>query len=139
MTMTTATKTARNATQGMNWIRPVKRLAIYLRDGLACGWCGATVEDGVKLTLDHLKPNSKGGTNDATNLVTCCHRCNSSRGNRGQVAFAKTVAAYLNHGAKADKILAHVQRTTRRVLDIQAAKDLMERRGSFVAAVKGGR
>ncbi|KKK72946.1 hypothetical protein LCGC14_2898780, partial [marine sediment metagenome] len=35
--------------QGMNWIRPEKRLAIYLRDGLACCYCGATVEDGTKL------------------------------------------------------------------------------------------
>lgn len=26
--------------QGMNWIRQDKRLAIYLRDGLACVWCG---------------------------------------------------------------------------------------------------
>lgn len=34
-------------TQGMNWIRKDKRLAIYMRDGMACVYCG--------LTLDHLK------------------------------------------------------------------------------------
>jgi len=39
-------------TQGMNWIRKEKRLAIYLRDGLACGYCGQSIEDGAKLTLD---------------------------------------------------------------------------------------
>src|SRR5438128_11454104 len=34
--------------QGMNWIRPEKRLALYLRDGLACCYCGEAVEDGAK-------------------------------------------------------------------------------------------
>jgi 5-methylcytosine-specific restriction endonuclease McrA len=140
MTMTTTTtKTARNPTQGMNWIRPVKRLAIYLRDGLACCWCGATLEDGVILTLDHLKPNIKGGTNDADNLVTCCHRCNSSRGKRGMTAFAKAVASYLNHGVKPETILTHIQRQRRRVLDMAAAHDLMKRRGNFSKALKAAK
>ena len=46
---------------GMNWIRKEKRLSIYLRDGLACVWCGQAVEDGIKLTLDHLIPHSPRG------------------------------------------------------------------------------
>jgi len=125
-------------TQGMNWIRPVKRLAIYLRDGLACVWCNATIEDGIILTLDHLTAYSKGGSNDATNLVTCCSRCNSSRGTRGITAFAHVVAAYLNHGVKPATILARIALVRRRVLDIQGAKELMERRGGFVKAVRKG-
>lgn len=43
---------------GGKWIRVERRLGIYLRDGLACVWCGASVEqDGVQLSLDHLKCN----------------------------------------------------------------------------------
>lgn len=118
----------------MNWITPKKRLAIYLRDGLACAYCCASIEDGAKLTLDHLKPHSKGGTNEASNLITCCHKCNSSRGNRPYRAFAATVAAYLNHGTTAAQIIAHIGRATRRVLDVQAAAELIARRGGFVAA-----
>ncbi len=57
---------------GMNWIRREKRLALHLRDGLVCVYCGAAGEDGGQLTLDHLRPVSKGGTNDASNLVTAC-------------------------------------------------------------------
>jgi len=125
------------ANQGMNWIRPVKRLAIYLRDGMACCWCGSTVEDGVILTLDHLKPHSKGGSNHETNLVTSCGRCNSSRGNRSVRAFAVAVASYLNHGVKPEAILGHVLTTKTRKLDIASAKALIARRGGFVAAVKG--
>ena len=123
-------------TQGMNWIRPAKRLAIYLRDGLAGVWCGLSIEDGAKLTLDHLKPYSKGGSHESTNLVTCCHRCNSSRGNRGMKAFATVVANYINHGAKAESILAFVNLTRRRKLDVGAAKLIIEQRGSFVAACR---
>jgi len=66
--------------QGSKWIRKDKRLAIYLRDGLACAYCGAAAEQGRPLTLDHLLPCSKGGGNHEGNLVTCCGTCNSRRG-----------------------------------------------------------
>lgn len=121
--------------QGMNWIRPVKRLAIYLRDGLACCYCGATIEDGARLTLDHLRPHKSGGSNEATNLVTCCHRCNSSRGARSWKLFTAKVAGYLNHGTTAAAIMSHIQITRTRTLDVPAASELMERRGGFSATL----
>jgi len=122
--------------QGMNWIAPPKRLALYLRDGLACCYCGATLEDGCRLTLDHLIPHSLGGGNDTTNLVTACLICNSSRGARSVKQFAKKAAAYLNHGITTRQILAHIRATTRRPFDIAAAKDLIARRGGFSAALR---
>jgi hypothetical protein len=122
--------------QGMNWIRPAKRLAIYLRDGLACVWCDATVEDGAILTLDHLTPQSSGGSNHERNLVTSCRRCNSSRGHRSTKSFAIVVAAYLDHGVKAETILTHVKSTIKGKLDIASAKALIARRGGFVAACR---
>jgi hypothetical protein len=125
--------------QGMNWLRPEKRLAIYLRDGLACAWCGSAVESGVTLTLDHLRVHSKGGGNHATNLVTACKRCNSSRGTRTVKAFARAVAGYLNHGVKASEILSHVTETALRPLDVNEAKRLIALRGSFSEALKGAR
>jgi len=79
---------------------------------------------------------SHGGDNQASNLVTCCHRCNSSRGTRPVRTFIRTVAAYLNHGVTADSILRHVENTRRRVLDIPAAKKLMNQRGGFTAAMR---
>ena len=96
--------------QGMNWITQVRRLAIYLRDGAACVYCGEGLEHGATLSLDHVKPHSKGGTNHETNLVTCCKRCNDSRGNRPLTTFAKGVAAYRNHGLTADVILRDVKK-----------------------------
>jgi len=120
--------------QGRRWIRDEKRLAIYLRDGLACVYCGATVEDGVMLTLDHLQPRSKGGRNDAANLVTCCKKCNSSRQDRPVRRFVRACADYL--GDSADAILRQVENCRRRKIDVEAAKKIMARRG-FRAAIGG--
>ena len=108
---------------GMNWIRPSKRLSLYLRDGLACCYCGNGIEDGAKLTLDHLRPYSSGGTNNPTNLITACCSCNSSRGKRSWKAFASARAARL------------IEQTRYRAFDVPAAKAIIERRGGFTAAL----
>ena len=125
--------------QGMNWVRPTTRLAIYLRDGLACVYCGDGIEQGVMLTLDHVQPHSKGGSDRPTNLVTACKTCNSSRGNRSVAAFARSVAEYRDHDADADAIRAHVHRCTRRVLPRAEARELIARRGSLKRALTDGR
>jgi 5-methylcytosine-specific restriction endonuclease McrA len=111
--------------QGMNWIRQTSRLAIYLRDGCSCKYCGAGVEDGVQLTLDHLTPWSKGGCNSAHNLITCCKACNSARGAREVVDFASPSR------------LAEIKNCTRRNLKdfrIQATQ-LIALRGSAAKAL----
>jgi 5-methylcytosine-specific restriction endonuclease McrA len=48
--------------------------------GLVCFWCR---QDFLfdQLTLDHLRPSSKGGTNNPENLRLTCRKCNASRGN----------------------------------------------------------
>ncbi len=123
---------------GMNWIRQSKRLAIYMRDGLSCAWCGDSVENGARLSLDHLKPASKGGCNHETNLVTCCERCNKSRGNRSVAAFGRAVAEYLNHNVTAEMVIDHVRRTARKSLKpykVEAAM-LVERRGSVAKVLE---
>jgi len=61
---------------GSKWIWPATRKRIYARDGHACVHCGER-ED---LTLDHITPRSRGGSNKPTNLVTACRRCNTARG-----------------------------------------------------------
>ena len=114
--------------QGGKWIRPEKRLAIYLRDGLACLYCGATLEDGAELSLDHVVPHCQGGGNGAGNLVTACRRCNSSRGARSVRAFAEAVADYLGHGVQADEIVRRVRNAQRRAIPLDEAKQVIARR-----------
>lgn len=75
---------------GSHWIRPEKRLAIYVRDGFACAYCGDSLRDAAPadVTLDHLLPRAAGGKNAATNLVTACRACNSSRKDRPWLDYA---------------------------------------------------
>lgn len=133
-----AAGTSGNHGQGMNFVRIEKRIALYIRDGLACCYCGSGIESGATLTLDHLHPRSLSGKadNSATNLVTACQKCNSSRGNRDWRVFAATVAAYLNHGITADDITSHIETTIQRPLDVPAAKAILANRGGFTQAMQ---
>jgi len=122
-----SSKAHRKANQGMNWIRKEKRLAIYLRDGLACVYCGEGVEDGATLTLDHCKPRICGGSNAPDNLVTACHRCNSYRSDRPLAAFIRDAAGYT--GQSTVDMERRVRNSRRRSIDVAEAKALIARRG----------
>ena len=126
----------RNDYHGSHWIRKERRLAIYLRDGLSCVYCGNNLEDGATLSLDHIIPYSKGGDNSNSNLVTACTKCNSSRGDRDVADFAYSVARYLDHGITGIDILTHVMGTAFKPVDLRAAKQLIARRGSYQAALQ---
>ncbi|MBM7624761.1 HNH endonuclease [Sporohalobacter salinus] len=54
------------------------REEVYRRDNFTCQYCGAE-ED---LSLDHIIPQSKGGEDKISNLVTACCSCNSKKGAR---------------------------------------------------------
>ena len=63
--------------------KPVKfsRVNIYARDGYTCQYCGDRLSVN-ELTYDHVVPRSQGGQTDWTNIVTCCHDCNRTKGGR---------------------------------------------------------
>lgn len=54
------------------------RFKIYRRDGFTCQYCGRTARE-MELSIDHIIPISKGGTNDASNLTTACMPCNRGK------------------------------------------------------------
>lgn len=58
------------------------RLDVFERDDYRCQMCGRTVEDGIKLHIDHIVPFSKGGSNDMDNLQVLCHECNLAKHDR---------------------------------------------------------
>tara|TARA_R100000426_G_scaffold78609_1_gene56152 strand:+ start:270 stop:722 length:453 start_codon:yes stop_codon:yes gene_type:complete len=81
-----------------SWIAREKRQAIYFRDQRKCWYCGMSEsqieKDNIKrndfwnsLSLDHIVPDSQGGSNLANNLITCCKRCNSKRGTKTIAEF----------------------------------------------------
>lgn len=113
--------------QGSKWIRPAKRLAIYHRDGFCCAHCGAAAEDGVFLTLDHVIACELGGSNEATNLVTACLSCNSSKQDATTNAWFATLR---DRGIDTAKVGPRIRRLTAKPLDLAAGK-------AFLAARKG--
>lgn len=77
------------AANGGKWIRPDKRLAIYLRDQFTCVYCNANLanQPARLRSLDHVIPVVDGGTNEHTNLVTACKKCNDSKGAKSGFLF----------------------------------------------------
>ena len=55
----------------------VTRRGVLRRDGHRCAYCRAQAA-----TVDHVMPRSRGGADAWENLVACCLRCNSAKGNR---------------------------------------------------------
>lgn len=105
--MTTARKRTRSRHQPTgSWIRPDKRLAIYLRDRFTCLYCLTDLHDAdpADITLDHVKAKSDGGGNGEDNLITSCRSCNCRRQDKPLARFV---------GPKAR---AHVHRNLRRSL-----------------------
>lgn len=61
------------------------RQQIYERDGLECLRCFRT----DKLTIDHITPRSRGGSDSAENLQTLCVDCNVAYGNDDKLPEAE--------------------------------------------------
>jgi 5-methylcytosine-specific restriction protein A len=57
-------------------IPPEIRWLVWERDNFTCNHCGTR----QNLSVDHVVPESKGGTLELSNLQTLCRRCNSSKG-----------------------------------------------------------
>jgi HNH endonuclease len=57
------------------WMR--YRRYVFQRDGFVCVYCSS--EDRTNLTVDHVLPRSRGGSDSPENLVTACWTCNRQK------------------------------------------------------------
>jgi hypothetical protein len=55
------------------------RFEVLRRDGNRCRYCGASTDDGARLTIDHVTPVALGGSDDPGNLVAACVDCNAGK------------------------------------------------------------
>jgi 5-methylcytosine-specific restriction endonuclease McrA len=62
------------------------RKEVLDRDYWTCHYCGQEAN-----TVDHLIPISKGGTDEATNMVAACIKCNSGKRDRMAPTFFDSV------------------------------------------------
>ena len=65
------------------------REGIKARDDYKCVYCGSS----KNLTVDHVRPKSKGGTDTADNLVTACRPCNQAKGSMHVDVFMQAQTA----------------------------------------------
>ena len=57
------------------------RFEVFKRDSFTCQYCGRSAPEAI-LEADHIKPVSKDGDNDITNLITSCRACNAGKSDR---------------------------------------------------------
>jgi len=55
------------------------RRRVFERDSFTCQYCGET---NGPLQCDHVIPVSRGGSNEESNLVTACKKCNQAKHNK---------------------------------------------------------
>ncbi len=58
------------------------RKSVLKRDKYTCRACGHFDPSGNGLTIDHMNPRSRGGTNNQWNLQVLCEPCNQLKGDR---------------------------------------------------------
>lgn len=58
-----------------------QRFRIFVRDRFRCQYCSKRFSP-QDLTLDHIIPRSKNGSDDPENLAASCYPCNQRKGNR---------------------------------------------------------
>ena len=64
------------------WRKPTfRRLSLFERDNWTCAYCGKSLN--IKnVTVDHILPKSRGGSNSWHNCVTSCVTCNYEKGDK---------------------------------------------------------
>lgn len=105
---------------------PLSNRTLFQRDGYLCLYCGQRFQRRF-LSRDHVRPQSQGGANSWTNVVTACLRCNSHKAGRTPedaqmqllaVPFTPTHAEYVylqGHHVLADQMAflkAHFPRSS---------------------------
>ncbi len=95
---------ASEATQGhkKNTQKRVNHAILYQRQGGYCAGCDHHFQP-RNLTIDHVVPSSKGGSDDIANFQLLCHACNQLKddGPQEQLMAELLARGYVNRGLNA--------------------------------------
>ena len=69
-------------------VTPGKKLKIYDKYNGKCAYCGVDLK---KMTMDHIRPESKGGTFQLDNLNPACYECNHCKQDNNVKGFRKLI------------------------------------------------
>jgi len=59
-----------------------------------CAYCGATPIEDQSLTIDHVKPRSKGGQDCTSNVIPACRSCNQEKGSDEWISWFRMQPFY---------------------------------------------
>ncbi len=59
----------------------ISRERLFARDQHVCGYCGGRFSES-DLNIEHVTPESRGGSNNWENVVTACRSCNQRKADR---------------------------------------------------------
>jgi len=127
------------------------RYLVFSRDNFICKGCGRGPDDGVKLTVDHIRPVDWGGDNDISNLQTLCEECNHGKQAWIDSAPSKTMKEIMDKPTVDQRIEAlfdalpnqdipstMVQMVSKGAFDWQRAlRRVRERTGKRISPAKG--
>jgi len=72
-------------------VSALSRRVVRERAQLRCEYCHADERwQFIRFTIDHIRPQSAGGSDDVDNLALACRNCNERRGNRSEGRDAET-------------------------------------------------
>jgi len=83
------------------------RYEVLKRAKKRCELCGVTAQE-TQLDADHIRPRSKGGSNDISNLQALCRTCNAQKSNKDDTDFRHIEDLYKDR--EADCIFCEVDR-----------------------------
>lgn len=63
-----------------------------------CAYCGKPPIDDASLTIDHVKPKSKGGEDRTSNVIPACRRCNAEKGSDEWISWYRMQPFYSIEG-----------------------------------------
>jgi len=89
-------------TIGANIRRPISyntKHNIYMNQKGLCSYCGDYYIES-EMTIDHIVPLSKGGTNDESNLQCTCNNCNQLKGNKFHDDFLNQITKIIQYQDK---------------------------------------
>ena len=79
-----------------NRVNPQVKLTVIRRDGFKCIYCKTIGTQKNYLTVDHIFPLSKGGTNRQKNIACSCRECNQKKKNMLLTDFIKKYGIEIN-------------------------------------------
>ena len=81
------------STNAREYIPGRSRFEVLKRAGNRCELCGISSQE-RQLDVYHIRPVSKGGTNDESNFQVLCRKCNAQKGNRDETDFRAITTSF---------------------------------------------